>query len=230
MSKLLGGGGKTICLPPNIFMGGGGLPPSHPPPPQDRRLWYIVYVCVVQSACVFVRVLVCVSARNLGACMIMTIMIPSPHSSERIYATTWNTCSNTFTSTIKVFTYTERKNITSSEQHSRKSTQSKLTIFGHRYKALILLFRRTSEKTTTNWRFAVSSEFHKGDLFRKFSYSFISFNGGLCNHRTGFCLLRTPRDFQPGRRAVSVIFEKLPLAISPHFAPFWLEQAFFFIF
>ena len=60
----------------------------------------------------------------------------------------------------------------------------------------------------------------KGRLFRTFnSYSFIfnMFNGGLCNHRIGFCQWQTR---SPGWRAVAVIYENWPRAISLHFLLF----------
>ena len=38
LSKLMGGGGKTIMFAPNIFIGGGGGRLHPCPPPQDRRL------------------------------------------------------------------------------------------------------------------------------------------------------------------------------------------------
>ena len=103
--------------------------------------------------------------------------------------------------------YTERqkKLITSSEWRSLKSTSSKWIIFGHRYKAIVLLMRHIwkikglllSKRRKMRWN--CKRSFFKnhrkcslrtstiGCLFRTFN-----FKGGLCNHRAGYCPCRAP--------------------------------------
>ena len=57
----------------------------------------------------------------------------------------------------------------------------------------------------------------KGRQFNFKNYSF-NYNAGLCTGRLALICLR---DAEHGRRAVSVIFEKLPyIAVSLHFSPF----------
>ena len=68
------------------------------------------------------------------------------------------------------------------------------------------------------------SKLHGGRLFTAFNNYSFNFNGGLCNHRTSFCLRRTP---SPGGEKFLWFLKKLPLAIS-HFSHFWLEQTLFF--
>ena len=59
---------------------------------------------------------------------------------------------------------------------------------------------------------------------KEHSITLFNFNGGL---RNCHCFLSAAYT-EPGRRAVSVIFKKCPLAMALHFSPFWHNQTFVF--
>ena len=104
-------------------------------------------------------------------------------------------------------TLSVKRNITSSERRSLKSTASKLIIFRHRWAIVLLMThiweikilllpkrkkmwwnrKRSLFKNHRNCSLRTST---KGRLFRTFnSYSF-NFKGRLCNRRTGYCPYR----------------------------------------
>ena len=80
-----------------------------------------------------------------------------------------------------------------------------------------VIFQKLRRNCSPRERWASSTEAAYSE--HSIGYSF-NFNGGLCKHCTGYCLLRTP---SPRGKQFSVIFENWPLAISSHLSPLWLK-------
>ena len=114
----------------------------------------------------------------------------------------WHSTSSRTTPSVK-------RNITSSEWRSLKSTTLKWIIFGHRWAKLLLMKHiykiegmllskrrkiRGNRKRSVfkNHRNCSLRTATKGRLFINFNYSFsLNFNDRLRNRRTGFCLWQT---------------------------------------
>ena len=151
------------------------------------------------------------------------------------------------------YMYTERqkRRITPSYRRSLKSTASKVITFRHR-KAIVLLTKHIWKikkiafaKKEKNVMKSQKDTFKKSQKMlpenlhdRKAAYSkhsiaihSISKAGLLKYVTTVLAIVPTELRAQEAggrRRAVSVIFVKWPLAISPYIIIFWLKQTFFF--